>query len=218
MRQKHVIAFWRANRLAMSDQELFSEDFCVGNSSPESGTEYDSDGGSPRARPAFSVGNFFSKRQRCDPNNIIATGGGSIVQQQQQQGVGIVDKRRRKKRHALQCVTSNRRSSTNSVPVQTSSATMPSTRCANDNQLSKQGEGDHMEESLTSPPVQCTTPVPSSKADIGIKSALQEITSLLNTVVQRVERIESELKNSQSNVSSSGHSATPSRCPCSTCC
>ena len=78
----------------MSDQELFSEDFSVRNSSPESGTEYDSDGGSPRARPAFSVGNFFSKRQRCDPN--IATGGGSIVQQQQQEGVGIVDKRRRR--------------------------------------------------------------------------------------------------------------------------
>lgn len=196
----------------MSEQELFSEDSSVRNSSIWSETDSGSDSGSPPAGAAFSVGNFFSKkRQRCDSNT--STSGGSNEQQQQQKDVdgGSMDKRRRKKRHALQCVTPNRCSSTNSVPVESSSATLPSTRCANGNQPNQQGDNvrsEHVEKSFTSPPVQSTSPVPNSNADVGVKSALQEITSLLNTVVQRVERIENELKNSPS---SSSDSATPSR-------
>ena len=46
------------------------------------------------------------------------------------------------------------------------------------------------------------------EADQSVKSALKEITSLLNTVVKRVERVESELKK-QASASNSSDSASP---------
>lgn len=44
-----------------------------------------------------------------------------------------------------------------------------------------------------------------------VKSALKEITSLLNTVVQRVERVESELQRQKSTDPSSSRDVTPTR-------
>ena len=43
-----------------------------------------------------------------------------------------------------------------------------------------------------------------------MKSALREITSLLNTVVKRVEKVENELKQQRSLSSSSSGDFTPS--------
>jgi len=56
-------------------------------------------------------------------------------------------------------------------------------------------------------------PLPSVQQDPGdpeVKSALREITSLLNTVVKRVEKVECELKQQRSTPSSSSDS-TPSK-------
>ena len=47
------------------------------------------------------------------------------------------------------------------------------------------------------------SPVASLDSDPSVKLALKEITSLLNTVVKRVERVESELKRSVNTTSSS---------------
>ena len=54
------------------------------------------------------------------------------------------------------------------------------------------------------------TSTSSSQDDPSVKSALKEITSLLNTVVKRVERVETELKK-QSSVSSSSDSTPRSK-------
>lgn len=48
------------------------------------------------------------------------------------------------------------------------------------------------------------------KGDPEVKSALREITSLLNTVVKRVEKVENELKQQRSLSSSSSGDSTPS--------
>ena len=48
------------------------------------------------------------------------------------------------------------------------------------------------------------------KGDPEVKSALREITSLLNTVVKRVEKVENELKQQRSLASSSSSDSTPS--------
>ena len=56
--------------------------------------------------------------------------------------------------------------------------------------------------------VELNTSSTSQDDDPSVKSALKEITSLLNTVVKRVERVETELKK-QSSVSSSSDSNPP---------
>ena len=52
---------------------------------------------------------------------------------------------------------------------------------------------------------------PSNLVGTEVKSALKEITSLLNTVVKRVERVENELQRQRSSCSSSSNEKTPTR-------
>ena len=83
-----------------------------------------------------------------------------------------------------------------------------------DENVPSKGHGsDAGDENVTLPFVEPTARTSSTtdlNTDPGVKSALQEITSLLNTVVKRVERVETELKK-QSSVSSSSDSNTPAK-------
>ena len=191
----------------MSDNGDGESDRSMGSYSE---TESDS---SPPIPPTFTAENFFSKkRQRCS-----STSGSSKQPEQQRSAVCSVEnlrdaKRRRgqtqpsvvtQERNTSLCVTPNRHLARN-----TSFSTTPlAKQLRTPNNAEHESTGLSEDEIFTS---SASKTVSRCDDDQCVKSALKEITSLLNTVVKRVERVENELKKQCASVSSSSDS-TPSR-------
>lgn len=188
----------------MSGPELFDEgtgDEHV-DTSMDSHSESESDLDSPPACTSMTVRNFFSKkRQRCtstpsDHNEF------EEHTQRGTSGSGIdrVSDSKRKRSADAQSVTPNRPASGRS---RVTHGTLRSSQSKGDENITPR-EATELNTSASSG-ASSSTP----DDDCSVKTALKEITSLLNTVVKRVERVETELKK-QSSVSSSSDST-----PCS---
>lgn len=192
----------------MSVPELFDEgtgdeDVNGLDASMESRSESGSDLDSPPICTSMTVRNFFSKkRQRC---TSTPSAGDCNEREQHVQRDGSSNDRVRisqskKRREQLpkdvhaHSVTPNRPSGNSRATLET----LRSSQSKSDENVIPRADGE------------LNTSTSSSQDDPSVKSALKEITSLLNTVVKRVERVETELKK-QSSVSSSSDSTPRSK-------
>ena len=178
-------------------------------------TESDSDGNSssssspPTATPGvMSVKRFFTKRPL--DRSKTSREGSYDAKKQRNQETG-----RPQKRHTLAISSRSKRGvdfspagGSTSTPRRVQSGASRSTpRRVQSGGTSNSHLSTTDDETSVAPPLP-TTPtsslaVSSLETDQSVKSALKEITSLLNNVVERVERVESELKRNTSLSSSS---------------
>ena len=163
-------------------------------------SESESDLESPPVRTSMTVRKFFSKKRQRAPS---VSNRHELKQHVQQGGssndcVGTSQSKRRRgqlpKDNYAYSVTPNRPSSGRSKVT-------PETL------RSSQSKGDENVDPRAAAELDTSTKISSSQDDPSVNSALKEITSLLNTVVKRVERIETELKKQSS--SSSSTDSTP---------
>ena len=178
-------------------------------------TESDSDGNSssssspPTATPGvMSIKRFFTKRPL--DRSKTSRDGSYDAKKQRNQETG-----RPQKRHTLAISSRSKRGvdfspagGSTSTPRRVQSGASRSTpRRVQSGGTSNSHLSTTDDETSVAPPLP-TTPtsslaVSSLETDQSVKSALKEITSLLNNVVERVERVESELKRNTSLSSSS---------------
>ena len=200
----------------MSDQDLFEEE--EGSDAYAGTTEEEDDDPSPAN--TISVSNFFASKQKAGQNRRwkrssmyeIPFDGEDSEPEQPLPRLSLLPKRicyysKKANYHALVLKgTPNRYSSGGSGARASGTANDASPTTSPSQQLSSQLPRDDNPEL---PSTQGANGIQSEETSSSLTVALSKITSLLNTVVKRVERVEAELKNvNQSSPSSSD--STPS--------
>ena len=205
-----ALATWRAKvSTTMSGPELFDEetgpsgdDDVYGiDASMDSGSESGSDLESPPRPTATSltVRNFFSKSKKRQRRT--STGRNELEQHvsrgDRSSGIDRVENSQSKRRRGQLRKDVHAPSVTPNRPASGHSKATPET--------SKPSQSKGINENFNPRPAVELNTSASQDDDTSVKSALKEITSLLNTVVERVDRVETELKK-QSSASSSSDS------------
>ena len=210
----------------MSDEYLFEDSRSENNSGLDGATESEPD--SPPVKPrAMDVANFFSKkRQRSNSSAAGDSDSNEPLPQREDSdrramSTSRKEKGQRSKAESARVATPNRHAFERSVTPRFHSSLSKKAK-SNENDCLTRSRKTPLSSRSEIPPAgssgnvsrgeKHSTPVAvaNQAEDPCVKSALQEITSLLNRVVERVERVENELKKCSSLTPSSSDSSTPS--------